>query len=86
MLADPPELVTAESTAVFQADGVEPEFGNVTFSLDVHMRRFVPVPGVDKEPVRSYAEQGRHTPILQHLARGMGMGVDQPAEGPVSAA
>ena len=81
MLANPPELVTAEPTAVFQADGVEPEFGNIAFSLDVYMRRFVPVRGVDKEAVRSYAEQGRHTSILQHLARGMGMGADQPAEG-----
>jgi hypothetical protein len=44
----------------------------------VHMRRFVPVPGVDEEAVLPYAEQGRHSPILHHLARGMS--VDQPAE------
>jgi hypothetical protein len=32
----------------------------------VNVWRFVPVPGVDEEAVRTLPEQGRHKAILQH--------------------
>ena len=64
MLADegghPVELRTPEAAALVEADGVEPELGQVLVALHVDVRRLGPVTGVEEEPVGASPEHGRH--------------------------
>ena len=64
MLADegghPVELRTPEAAALVEADGVEPELGQVLVALHVDVRRLGPVAGVEEEPVRASPEHSRH--------------------------
>ncbi|MDR3567698.1 MAG: hypothetical protein P4L43_06685 [Syntrophobacteraceae bacterium] len=45
------DLRTAESAAVPQPYRIEPEFGHFFIPFDMNMRRFVPVTGIEEEPV-----------------------------------
>jgi hypothetical protein len=46
--------------APLKADRVEPELGFAIVTLDVDMRRFVPVARVEVEPVRTMTKDSRH--------------------------
>src|ERR1019366_6704278 len=52
---DSPEFNRAEAIAVVKTHGIEPELGPTVVSLDVHVRRLVPVMGEEEQPVRPRA-------------------------------
>ena len=57
---DPVQLRAPEAAALVEADGVEPELGQVLVALHVDVRRLGPVTGVEEEPVGASPEHGRH--------------------------
>ena len=64
MVADerghPVELRTPETAALVEADGFEPEIGQVLVALHVDVRRLRPVAGLEEEPVGASPEHCRH--------------------------
>ena len=54
------EFCAAKATALVEADGFEPELGQVLVPLHVDVRRLGPVIGVEEEPIGASPEHGRH--------------------------
>src|SRR5213080_2132530 len=51
-LLDAIDVLAAEATAAFEADGVEPELGLAVVAFDVDVWRLAAVTGVEEEPER----------------------------------
>ena len=57
----PPDFVRAETAAILHPDRIEPKFGYLVFSFNMHMRRLLAVAGIEKETVWANAVYcGRH--------------------------
>jgi len=50
-LLDLPDLIRAEAAAGLQTHRLQPEFGNLLFPFYMHVRRFKPVAGIEKETI-----------------------------------
>jgi hypothetical protein len=61
----PAELQPREAGAVLKANRAQPELRSHGISLDMHVRRLVPVPGVEEEPVRALPQDRWHLGILR---------------------
>jgi len=59
-LLDAIEFATAKTAAALQSHRIEPELGNVIFTLNVDMFWFVAITGVEVEPIRSNSQDSWH--------------------------
>ena len=55
---DTSQLAPRKAAALLQSDRIEPEFGPIGIPLDVDMRGFGAVAGIEEEPIGSDAEDG----------------------------
>jgi len=49
-----------EPTAALQANGVQPQFGDIIVAFDMNVGRLVPITGVEEEPVWPLTQNCRH--------------------------
>lgn len=61
---DTRQLASGKATALLQSDRIQPDLGPIGIALDVHMRRFGSVTGVEEESIWTNAEDGRHFSIF----------------------
>ena len=57
------ELVRGKVRRLSERDGIEPEFRERAIALHMDVRRLVVLITEEKEPVRTYAKDGRHSPL-----------------------
>jgi hypothetical protein len=51
---------TAKPGASLKANWIQPELCELIVSLDMYMHRLLAIARVEKEPIRAYAQYGRH--------------------------
>src|SRR3990172_503756 len=54
------QLCPSEATAAGKAHGFEPELGNTIVPLDVNMRGFATIAGIEEAPIRANSQDRRH--------------------------
>ncbi len=52
--------MSAETAASLQPDGIDPELGDIVVTLHVYVERFIPISGIEEEPVGPEPKYGRH--------------------------
>jgi hypothetical protein len=57
---DPPQFGGSKSLAMVEPDGIKPELGKRVVALYMNMMRLAHIAGVEKEPIRSDAEDCGH--------------------------
>ena len=62
-VADRAELVRREVRRLSERDGLEPELRESAIALHVNVRRLVVFIAEEKETIRAYAKDGRHSPL-----------------------
>lgn len=62
-------LFAAEPPAPFQSNRVQPELGLAVITLDMYVRRFAPVAGIEKKAEWSYSQDSRHVFMLRQAMR-----------------
>ena len=62
-VADRAEFVRREVRRLSERDGLEPELRERAVALHVNVRRLVVFITEEEEPVRTYAKDGRHSPL-----------------------
>ena len=63
----PPQFCTTESAIPIQTHGRKPKLRFGVISLDVRVRRLIPVASEEKEAMGANSQAGRHSTILQLL-------------------
>jgi hypothetical protein len=53
-------FLSRKSTTALQPDGFQPEFGNLVLSLNMHMRRFISITGIEKDAIWTRSKYSWH--------------------------
>jgi hypothetical protein len=61
-LLHPIDLSWGKSSASFQSDRIEPELRHFVISLNMYMRRFIPITRVKEETVGTHPQYRWHLP------------------------
>jgi hypothetical protein len=56
----PMEFQSAEAMAVLQSYRLQPEFGDLIVTLHMDMGWLIAIPGIEKESIRTNAQDRRH--------------------------
>jgi hypothetical protein len=64
---NPIQLRTGKTAALLQTDRIKPKLRNLFLSFDMHMKRFIPITRVKKEPVWTYPQNCRHGPDIVEI-------------------
>jgi hypothetical protein len=79
----PSEFARAKTAAILESQRRQPELGDLRFTFNVNVRRFVPITGVKEKPIRPTSQDGRRHPerLCQLLKKLATASIESPADG-----